>query len=68
MGETRIAYRILLENGRTEKKEERGLQKKKKKDMNLRYIESLMDLAQNGVQVWASLLAVLNLMFLLSDS
>ena len=58
----------MLENGRTEKKEERGLQKKKKKDMNLRYIESLMDLAQNGVQVWASLLAVLNLMFLLSDS
>ena len=36
--------------------------------MNLRYIESWMDLVQDGVHFWASILAVLKLLFLLSDS
>lgn len=49
------------------KQEERGLQKKKL-NMNLRYIESWMDLVQDGVHFWASILAVLKLLFLLSDS
>lgn len=36
--------------------------------MNLKYIESWVDLTQDGVHCWASILEVLNLLVLLSDS
>jgi hypothetical protein len=40
----------------------------KKINMNFRCIESWMDQAQDGVQCWASILAVLNFLVPLSDS
>lgn len=48
------------------KQEERDLQKKL--NMNLRCIKSWIELAQESVHCWASILAVLNFLVLLSDS